>query len=53
MTINDAVLVTGTTITGIIIEDYGNYVVILDDDSEYDYPDNRLEFRKSDLEVAE
>ena len=53
MTINDAVLVTGTTITGVIIEDYGNRVVILDDDSEYEYPDNCLEFRKSDLEVTE
>ena len=53
MTINDVVLVTGKTITGVIIEDYGSYVVILDDDSEYEYPDNRLEFRKSELEVTE
>ena len=36
-------------ISGKVIEDYGNTVVIIDDDAETD--DNRLEFHKSDLKV--
>tara|TARA_R100000697_G_scaffold85151_1_gene97134 strand:+ start:471 stop:692 length:222 start_codon:yes stop_codon:yes gene_type:complete len=36
-------------ISGEVIEDYGNTVVILDDQAETD--DNRLEFKKSDLEI--
>ena len=35
--------------TGIVIEDYGSIVVIEDKEAETD--DNRLEFRKSDLEI--
>jgi len=38
------------TISGEVIEDYGNKVVIIDDCAETD--DDRLEFHKSDLEVA-
>mgnify|MGYP006235194733 CR=1 FL=1 len=38
------------TITGEIIEDLGNKVVILDEDAETN--DDRLEFKKSELEMA-
>ena len=38
------------SISGKVIEDYGNTVVILDDCAETD--DDRLEFHKSDLEEA-
>ena len=38
------------TIWGEVIEDYGNTVVIIDDSAET--YDDRLEFHKSDLEVA-
>ena len=38
------------TITGEIVEDLGNKVVILDEDAETD--DDRLEFKKSELEMA-
>ena len=38
------------TISGEVIEDHGNKVVIIDDCAETD--DDRLEFHKSDLEVA-
>ena len=38
------------SISGKVIEDYGNTVVILDDSAETD--DDRLEFHKSDLEEA-
>ena len=37
--------------TGIVIEDYGSIVVIEDEEAET--YDNRLEFRKSDLETIE
>ena len=37
-------------ISGEVVEDYGNKVVIIDDDAETE--DDRLEFHKSDLEVA-
>ena len=36
-------------ISGEVIEDYGSIVVIEDEEAETD--DNRLEFRKSDLET--
>ena len=35
------------SISGEVIEDYGNIVVIIDEDAETD--DDRLEFHKSDL----
>ena len=38
-------------ISGKVIEDYGNKVVIIDDCAETD--DDRLEFKKSDLEVCQ
>ena len=37
-------------ISGEVVEDYGNTVVIIDDDAET--YDDRLEFHKSDLEAA-
>ena len=37
-------------ISGEVVEDYGNKVVIIDDAAETD--DDRLEFHKSDLEAA-
>jgi hypothetical protein len=49
--IGDFVRVLGQDITGQVVEDYGNKVVILDECSEYDYPDNRLEYFKSEVEV--
>ena len=36
---------------GIVVEDYDSTVVIEDEESETD--DNRLEFKKSDLEIME
>ena len=47
----DIVKVIDQDITGEIVEVYGNKVVIIDIDSEYEYPDNRLEYRKSELKV--
>ena len=38
-------------ISGEVVEDYGNKVVIIDDAAETD--DDRLEFHKSDLEIIE
>jgi hypothetical protein len=37
-------------ITGQVIELHGNKAVIIDDSSEYDYPDSILEFKISDLQ---
>ena len=39
------------TISGEVVEDNGNKVVIIDDCAETD--DDRLEFKKSDLEVCQ
>lgn len=56
MEINDRVqtiqtFAFGYKIKGRIIEDWGNTVVLLDDDAETD--DARLEFSKSDLEIID
>lgn len=37
-------------ISGQVIELHGNKAVIIDDSSEYDYPDSILEFKISDLQ---
>jgi len=37
-------------ITGQVIELHGNKAVIIDDSSEFDYPDSILEFKISDLQ---
>ena len=50
VSIGDHVKVKGQDIEGKVIADYGNMVVIRDDDAETD--DDELEFRKSDLEVS-
>ena len=39
------------SISGEVIEDYGNKVVIIDDSAETD--DDRLEFHKSDVQIIE
>jgi len=53
MTVGDFVKVlVCDSITGQIIEDLGNKVVIIDDSSEYEYPENCLEFHKSELELV-
>ena len=46
--VGDKVKVIDQEITGTVVEDSGNLVVIEDDESEFD--DNRLEFKKSELE---
>lgn len=50
MKVGDLVKVIDQDITGIIVEDYGNKIVIEDDDSEFLAPDNRLEYFKSEVE---
>ena len=46
--VGDKVKVIEQEITGTVVEDWGNLVVIEDEESEFD--DNRLEFKKSKLE---
>ena len=50
MQIGYYVSVKDQDIRGLIVEIYGNKVVIEDDSSEYEAPDNRLEFKLSDIE---
>jgi len=38
-------------ISGKVIEDYGNKIIMIDDDAETE--DNKLEFHKSDLKIKE
>ena len=49
--IGDRVKVINQVITGTVVEDWGNKVVIIDDDAET--LDDRLEFKKSELELEE
>ena len=56
MKINDKVKVIDQDITGIIVEDYGNKVIVKDDDAEMwidEFDEGTLEFRKSELEIIE
>tara|TARA_R100000234_G_scaffold57072_1_gene34446 strand:+ start:590 stop:781 length:192 start_codon:yes stop_codon:yes gene_type:complete len=56
MKINDRVKVIDQDITGIIVRDYGNKVIIKDDDAEMwidEFDEGTLEFRKSELEIIE
>jgi hypothetical protein len=53
MRLGDFVKVKDQDITGVIVEVYGNKAVIEDDSSEYEAPENRLEYFLSDLENAE
>ena len=49
--VGDKVRVIDQEITGTVVEDWGNLVVIKEEDSEV--YDNRLEFKKSELEKIE
>ena len=57
ITIGDKVIYQGenwgspVSVTGTVIEDYGNKIVIQDDDAETN--DDRLEFKKSELRLLE
>ena len=54
MNIGDRVKVKDQSITGTIIRyDWGTKVVITDDDSEFEAPDNTLIYRTSELELIE
>lgn len=48
--IGDRVQVTDQHITGVVVEVWGDRVVIEDDDSEFPWPENRLEYRFSEIE---
>lgn len=50
MDIGARVKVIDQDITGVVVENYGNKLVIEDDASEYPAPDNRLEYFVSELE---
>jgi len=49
--ISDFVTTKDKSITGQVMEIIGNRAVIIDDASEYDYPENCLEFKLSELEA--
>jgi hypothetical protein len=51
MNIGDRVKVIDQDITGVIVELHGNKATIEDEDSEYESPDNRLEYHLSELEM--
>lgn len=51
MKIGDRVKVKEQDIYGCIVDAWKNYVVIEDEDSEYEWPENRLEYRVSDVEL--
>jgi len=51
MNIGDTVKVIDQDITGKVVADYGFTAVIIDDNSEYSDGGERLEYRKSDLEI--
>lgn len=50
--IGDRVAVIGQDITGEVVEVWGEKLVIEDDDSEFPWPENRLEYRFSEVELA-
>jgi RNase P/RNase MRP subunit p29 len=47
--VGDKVEVIDQNITGIVVETYHNTVVIEDDDSEWEWPENRLAFKISEV----
>jgi hypothetical protein len=49
--ISDFVTTKDKTITGQVMEIIGNRAVIIDDASEYEYPENCLEFKLSELDL--
>jgi hypothetical protein len=48
--ISDFVTTKDKTISGQVMEIIGNRAVIIDDASEYEYPENCLEFQLSELD---
>lgn len=48
--VGDFVKVKDQDIQGIVVEIYGNRVIIEDDFSEYECPDNRLEYKLTEIE---
>jgi rRNA processing protein Gar1 len=52
--VGDIVRVIDQNISGVVLEVHGpyqdSYIVIEDDDSEWEYPESRLEFRARELE---
>ena len=49
--IGERVRVIDQHMTGVVVEIFGNRVVIEDDDSEWEWPETRLEFRFSEIET--
>jgi hypothetical protein len=49
--ISDFVTTKDKTISGQVMEIIGNRAIIIDDASEYDYPENCLEFKISELDA--
>jgi len=47
--IGDRVSVIDQDITGIVVETWNDRVVIEDDHSEFEWPDNRLEYKFSEI----
>ena len=47
--IGSYVKVKNQDIFGIVVEDYGTKLIIEDEASEFEWPDNRLEYRFSEL----
>ena len=48
--VSDFVTTKDKTISGQVMEIIGNRAVVIDDASEYDYPDNCLEFKLTELD---
>jgi hypothetical protein len=48
--VSDFVTTKDKSISGQVMEIIGNKAVIIDDASEYEYPENCLEFKISDLQ---
>ena len=48
--ISDFVTTKDRTISGQVMEITGNRAVVIDDASEYEYPENCLEFKLSELD---
>jgi hypothetical protein len=49
--ISDFVTTKDKSISGQVMEIIGNRAIIIDDASEYEYPENCLEFKISELEA--
>lgn len=48
--VSDFVTTKDKTISGQVMEIVGNSAIVIDDASEYDYPENCLEFKLSELD---